>query len=162
MVIQVKIYLLKLFSSYLKSKEFLLIPLKRYPGFYCQDGLFSSHSPKLFQQPEFRESISYASSFTGARYDIDWRTHVFHFFAKYACRLKGEFVELGTGKGWMIASALNFVPELKFRQIWLFDRFSPNAVDPITGATLESSGGGLTQITLNPFKFNLNLGKTSS
>jgi hypothetical protein len=65
---------------------------------------------------------------------MDWRTHIAMELSQYAKTLDGDFVELGTGEGWIINALMLRNSDLaRSRQIHLFDKFDGREVDIVIG-----------------------------
>ena len=123
---------------------------------YYEDGLWTQHAHDFIKEPTFLKSYNHAISATGGTdYRIAWRTHVYIWAAKHAMKTQGDFIELGVGKGWMVSAAL---PNIEWnnsgKNWWLFDRFTANEVDPMTGALQSTLKTGRYTVNLETVKKN--------
>ncbi len=102
-------------------------------GWY-EDGILAWKTAKWREDPVFVASYEAAVRQTGADYRISWRTHVALWAAGLALRVPGTYVEVGTGRGWMMSAILEGVlqhhPQ---RAVVLMDSFESARVDPTTG-----------------------------
>ena len=95
---------------------------------YAEDGIITNHIAYFLKDPNFLSAYRAAKE-TGAllnhRGDIRWRTYINISFAKYALKVKGDFVDCGVGKGLYskaICEYLNF--QSLDRSFHLIDTFS--------------------------------------
>ena len=89
------------------------------------DWVTTSHSTNWARSEEFRRCYGSAVRLVGFDYRIPWRAQTLVWAASQARHLNGDFVELGTGRGFMMACVAtyrdaNFV---NIPRIWCFDVF---------------------------------------
>jgi hypothetical protein len=65
---------------------------------------------------------------------IYYRCHQLCYLLEQTSEIKGDIIELGVAKGFQFLFAKNFLKEKLNKKVYLVDTFSPNAIDPITGA----------------------------
>jgi hypothetical protein len=92
--------------------------------FYSEDGLWTHHSHAFVHDPRFARAYKRAVQATGFDYRIRWRVHTVLWAAEMAARLDGDFVECGTGRGFM-ASAICAYLDWGERPFYLYDTFLP-------------------------------------
>jgi hypothetical protein len=77
------------------------------------------HTP--FDEPRFRKAYARAVRASGWDYNIPWRVHQALWCAQVAQGTEGDFVELGTGRGFIMSALLE---DGLRRRVHLFDTFS--------------------------------------
>jgi len=115
-------------------ENFVVIPKDA----FVADGLVSIHDSTFSNAPSFQHAYARAVKAAGADWDIPWRTHVALWSADACKSVPGDFVELGTGRGWMfsaILSSLDWVGMTK--QLFLFDTFTDMRLDGISGRAIN-------------------------
>jgi hypothetical protein len=79
-----------------------------------------------------------AQSKMGYSYE-PWKIHIFIQSWEVASNVEGDYVELGTGKGFLSFIAANSHPSPK--QFHLFDKFDNRVVDKVSGAMQKHTNG---------------------
>jgi len=110
--------------------------LSRPPKYtYEFDGMATAHNLNFFNDDRFKSATQRAIKAGGFDYDIPLRLHQAIWCADKAMALPAEsiFVELGTGKGYVmsgILGSLDFLKiDLKDKAVFLFDTFESHATD---------------------------------
>lgn len=117
-------------------KKLLFAAIRRYYP-YQMDGLITCHSVEFLSDPNFLNGYSaayevdYRTSFKPSNWYIDGQIGAYliyttQFFAEYASRLAGDFVECGTWRGRHALSILKYFEcsNISFtRKFYLFDTF---------------------------------------
>ena len=90
------------------------------------DGIATKHNHGFDETPAFRKAYARAVKAAGWDYGIPWRVHQMLWCAREARKVSGDFVELGTGRGFMMSAALADYAgwEDDRRQLHLFDTFA--------------------------------------
>jgi len=102
-----------------------------------EDGLRTLKNLAHLRHPDFTHAYNSAVSTCGWDYRIRWRTHTVLWAAKHSLNTEGEYLELGTGRGWMCSAVCEYTDILRTQKtMYCIDRFLPNAVDPMTGSVL--------------------------
>jgi len=105
---------------------------------WYQDGLLAWRNLAWRDDERFQRARTAAERQAGFDYRIDWRTHVALWASHLACRVGGDFMEIGTGRGWMAAAILEGVlGQDVTRRFFLVDMFKAAQVDPVTGERLD-------------------------
>jgi hypothetical protein len=108
-------------------------------NYYNEDALKTKRNLDHLRQPDFVRAYRRAISTCGWDYGIRWRTHTVLWAAEHALQIEGCFVELGTGRGWMMSAVCEFVEITSTtKRIYCVDRFLPNAVDRVTGEVIDA------------------------
>lgn len=99
----------------------------RYPrghGWNWTDGFFTPHNMGFVEEEKFQKAYEVAVDLAGHDYRIPWRVHQAIWCASVASRLDGAFVELGTGRGFVMAAVMDFLEqELSDKKVFLLDLF---------------------------------------
>lgn len=95
------------------SQFWFLAPFPREKGRpFNADNLATANLSPFLDEPNFRQALGAARKRwegTGMERDISWRLHIFLSFASAALRRRsGGFVELGLGRGFMLAALLEW------------------------------------------------------
>ena len=107
---------------------------------FVADGLATEHDSSFSADDNFRRGYARAIKAVGGEWRIPWRTHVAIWAADVCRSTPGDFVELGTGRGWMFSAVLGSMDWASMtKRLFLFDMFTSGRVDPITGRELEDS-----------------------
>lgn len=102
-----------------------------------EDTLRAKRTTEFLLEPDFVRAYDRAMRAGGADFKIRWRTHVAIWAARSALAVPGDFVELGTGRGWMFSAILTSIDwNEQQRNAYLFDRFVDSALDRKTGELL--------------------------
>lgn len=106
-------------------------------GVFSEDSLTTMRNLSFLGDVEFLRGYAAAVSTAGFDYQLRWRTHVVTWAARSCRELPGSFVELGTGRGWMMAAVLDSTDwGDQQRTAYLFDRFVDAPVNKITGEVM--------------------------
>lgn len=95
-------------------------------GWNWADGFFTPHSMAFLGEESFRRAYFEAVSATGQDYRIPWRVHQAVWCATLAAEnATGDFLELGTGRGFIMAAVLNYLKprQIGDRKVFLCDVF---------------------------------------
>jgi len=122
---------------YLRTLALLVRHLIRKRQSYVHefDGVATAHNLHCLKEPKFKYSLQKAIIAGGFDYRIYMRQHQAVWCADTALRLnqEGSFVELGTAKGYSMATILYSMEyegkDLTKLPVYLFDTFSPHATD---------------------------------
>jgi hypothetical protein len=87
------------------------------------DGITTCHNDSFRQTDEFRTAYRRAVRASGWDYEIPYRIHQALWCAKNAVKVPGAFVELGTGRGFVMSAVLTLGID---RPVHLFDTFLPS------------------------------------
>lgn len=87
------------------------------------DNIYTPHNLSFFLDPVFQKGYQAAKQAGTFDYRIPFRVHQALWAAKSASVLNGSFVELGTGKGFVMAAVIAALPETQTKDIFLFDLF---------------------------------------
>jgi O-methyltransferase len=89
------------------------------------DWVSTPHNKAFFNDKIFQDGYSLAVKNIGSDYRIPWRVHQAIWAAHHCLNLEGDFVELGTGKGFVMQSVLGSIENWnKFdKKAWLYDTF---------------------------------------
>ena len=105
-------------------------------GWY-QDGLMAWRNMSWRSKSKFRNIYDNTVNDIGSNYMIEWRTHTLLWFAASVNGVDGDFVEFGTGKGWMATAIANAnILDNQNKRMFLFDTFQPEKVDPLSGSRI--------------------------
>ena len=97
---------------------------------YFQDGMYIENQSTFRNELTFKTTIEKLTKKVGVNYEMDWRTYLAMEFSFYAASLEGDFVELGSGEGWIINAIMLRNPQItRNREIHLFDKFDGFEVD---------------------------------
>lgn len=114
------------------GKSSYLVPVQG--SSFNQDGLITWNNSGFREDERFQSAYQAATSVCGWDYEIMWRTHTVLWAAQSTVGTPGDILEIGTGRGWMAAAIVKYLPWSRMsKTMWLCDRFAPYAVDPTTG-----------------------------
>lgn len=91
------------------------------------DGITTIHNDGFRNDPLFLQAYSRAVRAAGWDYQIPYRVHQALWCARLALRVPGDFVELGTGRGFFMSAILEGLGPK--RSVHLFDTFSSLSLD---------------------------------
>jgi hypothetical protein len=97
------------------------------PAAHRADGITTVHNDGFRETAEFQRAYARAVRAAGWDYQIPYRVHQALWCAKNALRVPGDFVELGTGRGFFMSAVIEALGVT--RPVHLFDTFLPNAID---------------------------------
>lgn len=89
---------------------------------HCSDGITTRHNDDFRATAEFRRAYARAVVASGWDYGIPYRVHQALWCAKNALTVDGSFVELGTGRGFIMSAVMTLGID---RPVHLFDTFLP-------------------------------------
>jgi len=89
------------------------------------DWVTTPHNKSFIDDPLFLNGYNTAVKNIGNDYRIPWRVHQAIWAAHHCLNVKGDFVELGTGKGFIMQAVLASIPNWNKldKQVWLYDTF---------------------------------------
>jgi hypothetical protein len=95
------------------------------------DGMATFHNDSFRHHPSFRKAYERAVSAAGWDYEIPYRVHQALWCSLQAQKVDGDFVELGTGRGFMMSAILADFQSWDScsRTLHLFDTFISTALD---------------------------------
>jgi len=93
---------------------------------YDHDGVTTVHQTHFLETPRFQRAYARAVKAGGWDYGIPYRIHQALWCSKIAQRVPGDFVELGTGRGFVMSALLE---DGLSRPLHLFDTFLPNRLN---------------------------------
>lgn len=93
------------------------------PPQHSFDGITTWHNDGFRRTPEFKRAYARAVHATGWDYEIPYRIHQALWCAKNALKVPGAFVELGTGRGFVMSAVMTLGIN---RSVHLFDTFLPS------------------------------------
>jgi hypothetical protein len=115
-----------------KFKDFIITKSFKYKF----DNLGTNNNLSILSDSAFLSAYNKGITFVGSDLNIPLRVHQAIWSAVYASEIDGDFMELGTGKGFTFAAVMeyisNFHPQIK-KQVFLIDTFLPNKPDETTG-----------------------------
>jgi hypothetical protein len=126
----------------LKISLHLYLAGKLVAGFFgrnevtCEDGIATVHNASFKDDPAFRRYYHRAIKASGWDYEIRYRVHQALWCSALAQAVEGDFVELGTGRGFIMSALLEAGLE---RPVHLFDTFVPQLPDASGKQLGESS-----------------------
>ena len=127
----------------LRNFRFYLFP-KKLQFTYFGDGMATKARMPFLSDVSFREAYLRMRISSEAVVDpaLHWRVHQVIWAVKNCMKLRGDFVECGTGKGLMMSAALTSIKnwDICGKKLFLFDTFEPHGLDPETGLNSESQG----------------------
>lgn len=88
------------------------------------DSFWTPHNKSFFLKQDFQECYRTAILVAGSDYRIPWRVHQLLWAAESAKNLPGDIVEVGTGRGFMMAAVLRYL-EMRCidKKVFLYDLF---------------------------------------
>ena len=115
---------------------------------YSSDGISTVHNPAFLANPRFRQAYARAVKAGGWDYGIQYRVHQALWCAGQALKVEGAFVELGTGRGFVMSALLE---DGVTRPVHLFDTFLPNDVEEgaQTGAVMPVYASSVEGVKAN-------------
>lgn len=96
-----------------------------------QDGMATRHNDGFIETDRFCKAYARAVSAGGFDYGIPYRIHQALWCSRHAQKVEGEFVELGTGRGFIMSAVLADYHEWASsgRELHLFDTFKRTRPD---------------------------------
>jgi len=94
------------------------------------DWVETPHNKSFILEPDFKLGYNLACKNIGEDYRIPWRVHQAIWAANHCLKIEGDFVELGTGKGFVMQSVLGSISNWNdtFKKLWLYDTFKKHGV----------------------------------
>ena len=120
-----------IFRNTLLALKTLLKDILPLPYNHSSDGMKTIHNTGFMDSQVFINSNKRAQKSRGfylkPSKNIPWRIHQLIWAGSHCIKLKGDFVECGTGKGVCMSALLESLPNWNNsgKKIWLFDTFSP-------------------------------------
>ena len=116
---------------------------------YCFDNLATNNNLDVIRSAGFLRAYDRAIVAAGMDLKIPLRVHQAIWCAEYAQGIEGDFVEIGTGKGFTFSAIMEFLTErsplqLRKKNVYLFDSFLPTKPDLVTGKQLLKSGASMS------------------
>lgn len=101
------------------------------PNGYTGDGIATYNIAGFLDDPRFEFAYGQAVSAAGWDFGIEWRLHQALWAARTALHVPGDFVELGTGRGFIMVGVLHGLEKWPQgdRNLWLFDTFEAGRID---------------------------------
>jgi hypothetical protein len=98
-------------------------PLETYH--HRADGMATNHNVEFMREQRFQKANNRAIEASGWDYGVPFRVHQALWCSRQAQKVDGDFVELGTGRGFVMSAVLADYPnwETAQRSIHLFDTF---------------------------------------
>ncbi len=95
------------------------------------DGMATRHNDGFRHDPRFRRAYDRAVAASGWDYGIPYRVHQALWCSRQAQKIEGDFVELGTGRGFIMSAVLADFPDwnLGSRVLHLCDTFEKTLPD---------------------------------
>lgn len=89
------------------------------------DWVTTPHNKSFIESPAFSRGYLLACENVGCDYRIPWRVHQAIWAAHHAQKVYGDFVELGTGKGFIMQAVLGSIEDWNKidKKLWLYDTF---------------------------------------
>jgi glycosyltransferase involved in cell wall biosynthesis len=121
-------------TFYRSIKRFLSERLYKYNF----DNLSTDNNLGVLQDERFLKAYNRAVLSTGVDLKIPLRIHQAVWCSQYALDIEGDFLELGTGKGFTFSAVLEYLSnfssnKIQGKNIFLVDTFLPNKPDTLTG-----------------------------
>lgn len=114
------------------TKYFRRIPfLKQFVNKWSPpDFIRTPYNTSFVESKKFSRAYQSAVEAGGFDYRIPWRVHQAIWASQHALHLESDFVELGTGKGFMMAAVLSYIGDWDNidKQLWLYDMFQLSTV----------------------------------
>jgi len=92
------------------------------------DWFSTPHNKGFFDTAEFQSAYSKSVEVAGFDYRIPWRVHQALWAAQSTTNLDGDIVEVGTGRGFIMAAVADWMsgaPTPQTKGVWLCDTFEP-------------------------------------
>jgi O-methyltransferase len=104
-----------------------------YAASYAEDGFATIHNCDFIEDPLFKQAYGKGLE-TGSWVGIQWRAHVYAWFASQAFRLPGDFVECGVNKGGYARMLFEYLPFTESgKKFYLMDTFNGFDVKLLSG-----------------------------
>lgn len=89
------------------------------------DWFETPHNKSFILDADFKRGYNLACANIGEDYRIPWRVHQAIWCAHHCLSIEGDFVELGTGKGFIMQSVLGSINNWSAhgKKLWLYDTF---------------------------------------
>jgi hypothetical protein len=89
------------------------------------DWVETPHNKSFILEQDFQLGYNIACKNIGEDYRIPWRVHQAIWAAHHCLKIEGDFVELGTGKGFIMQSVLGSINNWNsnFKKLWVYDTF---------------------------------------
>jgi hypothetical protein len=97
-----------------------------WPAGTKEDGIVTARNSDFRNDPHFKRCYARAIKASGWDYDIRYRVHQALWCSALAKAVQGDFVEIGTGRGFVMSALME---DGVSRPVHLFDTFLPNISD---------------------------------
>lgn len=105
---------------------------------YSEDGFATIHNAEFRQDLDFSRAYQLGLQ-TGSWKGVEWRAHIYGWFALQACGLNGDFVECGVNRGGFARFVFEYTPLKDLnRNFYLLDTYSGFAVDSLNPREVKS------------------------
>ena len=99
-------------------------------GSYFGDQFCTFHNSDFIHEKNFKNSYKYSTLITKLKPNIHYRIHQLAWAAQNSLNLKGDFFELGSGRGFSMLAVLNYIKWNRYnKKLYLFDTFSSYKID---------------------------------
>jgi hypothetical protein len=108
---------------------------------YVGDQFCTSHNVLFLRESNFKKSYNKACKTLGFDPNLHFRIHQIIWAAENARKIKGDFVEMGTGTGFSMLALLNYYKNwnLEKKKLYMFDTFSSYKRDELGNITSKKS-----------------------
>ena len=108
---------------------------KRKNYHHRSDSMMTGNNDSFMHTETFKKSYNRAMQAAGKDFHIPWRIHQAIWCGGISQNLRGDIVELGTGRGMVMSAVLSSLVnwETSNKNLWLVDTFESNAINPSTG-----------------------------
>ena len=101
---------------------------------YEGEGITSVHNSNFIYEKEFASSYASACQAVGQDFLIPYRVHLAQWAAANSLDIPGDLVELGTGRGFIMSSVLEYLSDYNHnKKVYLYDSFENQIPNPLTG-----------------------------
>lgn len=152
-------FVLKPLAVFLRETKRLAM-MNRVPSQYHhrKDGIYTKHLASFINEPRFKKSYERGIEAGGFDYQIPYRVHQAIWASNIAQRVEGDYVELGTGRGFIMSCVLADYDNWSSsqRKLWLFDTFSSYKLDASGAQTSDLGKNRYYSDSANDTKNNFN------
>jgi hypothetical protein len=115
----------------------LKLSLRSSPYHHRMDGIATRNIDLWRERPRFRRAYGRATEASTWDYKIPYRIQQALWCSHQAQKVPGDYVELGTGRGFFMSAILADIPDwnVSQRQLYLLDTFTPYWVNDTGGQT---------------------------
>ena len=140
---KIKIFIKPIYLCFLKIRNFFRriidiigLPFIRRKFSFVQDQMASNQNMSALETEAFNKAYLRGVKAAGRDINIKLRTHQAIWCSLSALNVEGDFVELGTGKGFTFSAVMEYLTIFGYqnnKNVFLFDTFLPVKPDRITG-----------------------------